>query len=87
MSMQPAMAIVGTVGKGAMELRLDYAIPRFRDYRMGRFLYDSNAAFFLDKRISTIDRFDRMNLLMIALTSPVWASVVTVHLRRGRRGS
>jgi hypothetical protein len=52
--MQPAMAIVGKVGKGAMELRLDYAIPRFRDYRMGRFLYDSNAEFFLDKKITTI---------------------------------
>ncbi len=52
--MQPAMAIVGTVGDGAMELKLDYAIPRFRDYRMGRFLYDSNAAFFLDKNITKI---------------------------------
>jgi hypothetical protein len=52
--MQPAMAIVGTVGEGAMELRLDYAIPRFRDYRMGRFLYDSNAGFFVDKQISRI---------------------------------
>jgi hypothetical protein len=37
-----------------MELRLDYAIPRFRDYRMGQFLYDSNAGFFLDKQITTI---------------------------------
>jgi len=52
--MQPAMVIVGKVGEGAMELRLDYAIPRFRDYRMGRFLYDSNASFFLDKGIATI---------------------------------
>ena len=52
--MQPAMAIVGTVGEGAMELRLDYAIPRFRDYRMGRFLYDSNAEFFIDKNVTTI---------------------------------
>jgi len=52
--MQPAMAIVGNVRNGAMELRLDYAIPRFRDYRMGRFLYDSNAGFFLDKKITAI---------------------------------
>lgn len=52
--MQPAMAIVGTVQEGALELRLDYAIPRFRDYRMGRFLYDSEAKFFLDKNITTI---------------------------------
>lgn len=52
--MQPAMAIVGTVTNDTMELRLDYAIPRFRDYRMGRFLYDSNAKFFTGKKISTI---------------------------------
>jgi hypothetical protein len=52
--MQPAMAIVGRVRGSDMELRLDYAIPRFRDYRMGRFLYDSNADFFLDRRIITI---------------------------------
>ncbi len=52
--MQPAMAIVGSVEEGTMELRLDYAIPRFRDYRMGRFLYDANAEFFFEKGITTI---------------------------------
>jgi hypothetical protein len=52
--MQPAMAIVGAVTNGSMELRLDYAIPRFRDYRMGRFLHDSNAKFFVDRNIATI---------------------------------
>jgi len=52
--MQPAMAIVGSVGQGAMELRLDYAIPRFRDYRMGRFLYGSNSEFFADRDISRV---------------------------------
>ena len=52
--MQPAMAMVGTVGAGAMEVRLDYAIPRFQDYRTGRFLYDSNASYFTDKNVTTI---------------------------------
>jgi hypothetical protein len=52
--MQPAMVIVGAVGTGTMELRLDYAIPRFRDYRMGRFLYDFNAQFFADKNVTTV---------------------------------
>ena len=37
-----------------MDLRLDYAIPRFRDYRMGRFLYEANADFFLDRGITTL---------------------------------
>lgn len=52
--MQPAMAMVGTVVDGAMEVRLDYAIPRFQDYRTGRFLYDSNASYFTDKNVTTI---------------------------------
>jgi hypothetical protein len=52
--MQPAMAIVGAAGDDSMELRLDYAIPRFRDYRMGSFLYGSNANFFVDRNITTI---------------------------------
>ena len=52
--MQPAAAIVGTVADGMMSLRLDYAIPPYRDYRMGRFLYGSNAEFFVDKNIATI---------------------------------
>ena len=37
-----------------MELRLDYAIPQFRDYRAGRFLYGSNSKFFVDKDITAI---------------------------------
>ena len=52
--MQPAMVIVGSAGERSLDLRLDYAIPRFRDYRMGRFLYDANADFFLDKGITTL---------------------------------
>lgn len=52
--MQPAMAMVGVIGAGSMEVRLDYAIPRFQDYRTGRFLYDSNALFFIDRGISTV---------------------------------
>ena len=52
--MQPAAAVVGTIAGGAMELRLDFAIPQFRDYRMGRFLYDSNRQFFVDKEVATV---------------------------------
>jgi hypothetical protein len=52
--MQPAMVMIGAVGTGTMELRLDFAIPRFRDYRMGKFLYDSNAQFFADKNVTTV---------------------------------
>ena len=50
--MQPAAAVVGSFGSGVMELKLDYAIPRFNDYRMGRFLYESNAQFFIDKKVN-----------------------------------
>lgn len=52
--MQPAAVIVGSVGTGAMELRLDFAIPQFRDYRMGKFLYNSSSRFFINKNITTI---------------------------------
>jgi len=52
--MQPAMAMVGTVRAGAMEIRLDYAIPRFQDYRTGRFLYDANATFFTERNVTTV---------------------------------
>ena len=52
--MLPAMAIVGSVRGHAMELRLDYAIPRFADYRMGKFLYGSNQEFFADKDITKV---------------------------------
>lgn len=52
--MQPAAAVVGPIDSGVLELKLDYAIPRFNDYRMGRFLYESNAQFFAEKGINTI---------------------------------
>ena len=52
--MQPAMVIVSRVVDDVLELRLDYAIPRFRDYRMGKFLYGSNSTFFADKGITSI---------------------------------
>ena len=52
--MQPAMVIVGSVEGSELALRLDYAIPRFRDFRMGRFLYESNADFFLERGITTL---------------------------------
>ena len=52
--MQPAAAVVGTIAGGVMELRLDFAIPQFRDHRMGKFLYDANSRFFIEKGIVTV---------------------------------
>lgn len=52
--MQPAMVIVGSQSGPVLQLRLDYAIPLFRDYRMGRFLYDANADFFVDRGITSL---------------------------------
>jgi hypothetical protein len=56
---QPAMLMVGSIDGGTIDLRLDYAIPKFRDHRMGRFLYDSNADFFTGKGIQTIEAHAR----------------------------
>lgn len=56
---RPAMLMVGSVDDGVVDLRLDYAIPQFHDYRMGRFLYESNADFFTEKGITTIEAHAR----------------------------
>lgn len=52
--MQPAMALVARPEGDEMHVRLDYGAPRFRDYRMGRFLYGSNLDFFTEKGFSRV---------------------------------
>lgn len=56
---RPAMIIVGTITDGLIDLRLDYAIPQFRDNRMGRFLYESNAEFFANRGITRVEAHAR----------------------------
>jgi len=56
---RPAMIIVGTLNDGTIDLRLDYAIPQFRDNRMGKFLYEANAEFFADQGVTAIEAHAR----------------------------
>lgn len=56
---RPAMLMIGSIGDGLIDLRLDYAIPQFQDYRMGRFLYESNVDFFAEKGVTMIEAHAR----------------------------
>ncbi len=41
-------------GGGALWMQLDFVVPGYRDFRIGRFLYEQKAAFFKDKGIRKI---------------------------------
>lgn len=45
-NMVPAGVFIGTPGNGEMEVRLDYVIPRYRDFKVGRFLYSPSSGLF-----------------------------------------
>ncbi|MGI9528504.1 MAG: hypothetical protein ACR2NG_02245 [Acidimicrobiia bacterium] len=56
---RPAMLMIGSIDDDLIDLRLDYAIPQFNDYRMGKFLYESNVDFFAEKGVTTIEAHAR----------------------------
>lgn len=56
---RPAMLMVGSIDGDVISLRLDYAIPQFHDYRMGKFLYESNVDFFAEMGITMIEAHAR----------------------------
>jgi hypothetical protein len=80
--MQPAMAMVGAIGTAGMELRLDYAIPRFQDYRTGRFLYDANASFFASKSITAISASARTKGFIRYLNRMGFIETASGHFER-----
>ncbi|MBU1227743.1 MAG: hypothetical protein KJ698_11115 [Actinobacteria bacterium] len=45
-NMVPAGVFIGMPGNGEMEVRLDYVIPRYRDFKVGRFLYSPSSGLF-----------------------------------------
>mgnify|MGYP001811955326 CR=1 FL=1 len=47
-NMIPAGVFIGVPRGEVMEVRLDYAIPRYRDYKVGRFLYSPDSAVFAE---------------------------------------
>lgn len=52
-NMVPAGVFIGIPHGNEMEVRLDYAIPRYRDFKVGRFLYASSGIFD-DPAVSTL---------------------------------
>ena len=53
--LMPAGLFVGTVrGDGTLWVRLDYVIPSFRDFKVGRYVYGECADFFRERGIRRI---------------------------------
>ena len=51
----PAGLLIGTITpEGTLEVKLDYATPSYRDYKIGRFLFEQSRSFFTNMGINTI---------------------------------
>ncbi len=49
--MVPAGLLIGRMTESALDVDLDYATPRFRDLKIGRYLYGPGAGFFTSKGV------------------------------------
>jgi len=47
-NMVPAGVFIGVPGDDGIEARLDYVIPRYRDFKVGRYLYSASSGVFSD---------------------------------------
>ncbi len=50
-NMVPAGVLVAQAGGDQARVLLDYVIPGYRDFRIGKFIFDENAAYFLQRSI------------------------------------
>ncbi|MBG7601455.1 MAG: hypothetical protein IZT60_02780 [Gammaproteobacteria bacterium] len=41
-------------GGGALDIKLDYVIPRYRDYKLGKYFFNDHPEFFRERGISTL---------------------------------
>jgi len=41
-------------GKGALDIKLDYVIPRYRDYKLGKYFFSDHPGFFRERGITTL---------------------------------
>jgi len=41
-------------GKGALDIKLDYVIPRYRDYKLGKYFFTDHPEFFRERGITTL---------------------------------
>jgi len=53
--MVPAGLLVGSLDKeGTLSVELDFVTPKYRDFKIGRFLFEENPGFFREKRVKKI---------------------------------
>lgn len=50
-NMMPAGLFVAKVEREEAHIQLDYVIPNYRDFQVARFIFDDNAAFFIQRGI------------------------------------
>jgi hypothetical protein len=49
-NMTPAAVFIGhKLEEGTLEIRLDYAIPQYRDFKLGSFIFDQQKDYFMDR--------------------------------------
>jgi hypothetical protein len=53
-NMIPAGVFIGVPGTDGLDVRLDYVIPRYRDFKVGRYLYSPASEVFVDAGIDTV---------------------------------
>ena len=50
-NMMPAGPFIARVRDAEAQIQLDYVIPNYRDFKVGRFIFEENAAFFRERGI------------------------------------
>ena len=50
-NMMPAGLFIARVRNEEAQIQLDYVIPNYRDFKVGRFIFEENAAFFRERGI------------------------------------
>lgn len=57
-NMVPAGVIMGSTYKeGTLNIELDYAVPQYRDFKIGTFLYEENKGYFKEKGYKSLISF------------------------------
>jgi GNAT superfamily N-acetyltransferase len=52
--MVPAGLLLGDVRDGTLDVRLDFVIPQFRDFKIGKYLFEERADYFRERGIHEI---------------------------------
>lgn len=59
-NMTPAAVFIGhKIEEGVLEIRLDYAIPQYRDFKLGSFIFTQQRAYFQERGYHTFVAYGR----------------------------